>query len=200
MSRIQTTEARRRAIVEAVWRIATVEGLEGVTIRRVATEAAVSVRLVQYYFGTRDGLLLGALRALNEVGEAAALERMQRLGPDPEPRVLIGAILEELLPLDPDRRARQLVQVAYFVRLIADARLRALVVDGDAALERLVADLIRLGLAMGDVVPGVQADAESAFLVAGALGLQASVLLGQLSAEDARALIDHQVRRLFGGS
>ncbi|MER5419425.1 hypothetical protein [Streptosporangium roseum] len=41
------------------------------------------------------------------------------------------------------------------------------------------------------------AEAEAAFLVAGADGIQATVLLGQRTPEEAVALIDHQLARLF---
>ncbi|MDZ5697470.1 helix-turn-helix domain-containing protein [Chelativorans sp. M5D2P16] len=37
-------------------RVASHEGLHAVSFRAVATEAGVSLRLVQYYFGTKAGL------------------------------------------------------------------------------------------------------------------------------------------------
>ncbi|WP_197688087.1 MULTISPECIES: TetR family transcriptional regulator [unclassified Actinoplanes] len=44
--------------------------LEDATIRRVAAEAGVPARQLQYYFGTRDDLLLGALELLNRDGRS----------------------------------------------------------------------------------------------------------------------------------
>jgi AcrR family transcriptional regulator len=42
-------EQRRRQITDALLRIAGTRGLQAVTMREVAAEAGVSLRLVQYY-------------------------------------------------------------------------------------------------------------------------------------------------------
>src|SRR5437870_1208569 len=57
-------EERRREIVEAVIRITLKGGLTAATVREVAAEAGVSVRLVQYYFGSKDALLLATQQHL----------------------------------------------------------------------------------------------------------------------------------------
>ena len=49
---------RRREITDAVVRITLRGGLHSATFREIAAEAGVSVRLVQYYFGSKDQLLL----------------------------------------------------------------------------------------------------------------------------------------------
>jgi AcrR family transcriptional regulator len=192
MPRHADHEQRRRQIAEAVWRIAARTGLEGVTVRQVADEAGVPARLLQYYFGTRAQLLIGALTILNADAETRARERIEALGDDPGPRAVVRGILLELLPLDEERRARHLVHAAYFVRFLADAELGALVKDTPPALEALVAGLVRQQA--GDAV---DADAEAAFLVAGVGGLQGQMLLGQLDETAALTLVDHQLDRLF---
>lgn len=198
MPRTVDHDARRRQIAEAVWRLATTGGLEDVTLRQVATEAGVSARLLQYYFGTRDQLLLGALQILNADAEQRARERMAVLGDTPTMHALVRGVLLELLPLDEERRNRHLVYVAYFVRFLADPALAALVRETPPALEKLIADLLARGRELGEVPTHVDAAAEAAFLVAGAEGLQASALLGQHTIDQAVALIDHQLSRIFG--
>jgi AcrR family transcriptional regulator len=210
MPRQADHDQRRRQIAEAVWRLAAGTGLEGVTLRQVATEAGVSARLLQYYFGTRDELLLGALALLNADAERRAHARISALGDAPGPRALVRAVLMELLPLDDERRAQHLVHVAYFVRFLADPHLGALVRDAPPALEALVADLIQQARPTGAPSPGTEAgtatgtgagtgaEAEATFLVAATEGLQSKMLLGQLTAEQATAVIDHQLARLFG--
>ncbi|WP_067833252.1 TetR/AcrR family transcriptional regulator [Actinomadura kijaniata] len=190
-------DARRRQIAQAVWRLATRGGLEDVTLRQVAAEAGVSARLLQYYFGTRRQLLLGALEILNAEGERSARERIELLGEDPGMRAVVRGVLLELLPLDEERRNRHLVYVAYFVRFLADPDLAETVRQAPPALERLIADLLAQAQELGQVHPEVDAPAEAAFLVAGAEGLQASVLLGQHTPEQAVSLVDHQLGRLF---
>ncbi|MGN9840132.1 TetR/AcrR family transcriptional regulator [Nonomuraea sp. H19] len=190
-------DQRRRQIAEAVWRLATRGGLEDVTLRQVAAEAKVSARLLQYYFGTRDQLLLGALEILNDDAEQQARERLAMLGDAPGMHAIVRGVLLELLPLDEERHNRHLVYAAYFVRFLTDPALAKVARDAPRALENLVAGLIVQGQEFGQVPLDIDAAAEAAFLVAGADGMQSSVLLGQRSAEDAVAMIDHQLARIF---
>ncbi|WP_250006255.1 TetR/AcrR family transcriptional regulator [Actinoplanes sp. M2I2] len=182
-------DERRRHIAAAVWRIAAVGGLEDATIRRVAAEAGVPARQLQYYFGSRDDLLLGALDLLNKEGEAEAQERVAALGPAPTPRQILRSVLLEFLPLDESRRRRQLVHAAYFVRFLGDDTLRERIRDTPPELEGLIALLL----------PEDRRD-EADFLLAGAAGLQGQVLLGQMTAERAVDLIDRQLDRVFAAS
>ncbi|MFF4414240.1 TetR/AcrR family transcriptional regulator [Streptosporangium sp. NPDC001559] len=190
-------DRRRRQIAEAVWRLAVGGGLEEVTLRQVAAEAQVSARLLQYYFGTRADLLLGALKILNEDAEHRARERLALLGETPGMHAIVRGVLLELLPVDEERRTRHLVYAAYFVRFLTDPDLAGVARDAPRALEDLVAGLIAQGQATGQVPRRVDAAAEAAFLVAGAEGLQSGVLLGQRTADEAVAVIDHQLARVF---
>ncbi|MFI7108238.1 TetR/AcrR family transcriptional regulator [Nonomuraea sp. NPDC050227] len=190
-------DQRRRQIAEAVWRLATRGGLEDVTLRQVAAEAGVSARLLQYYFGTRDELLLGALEILNDDAEQRARERLAKLGEAPGMHAVVRGVLFELLPLDEERRSRHLVYAAYFVRFLTDPALAKVAQDAPRALENLVTGLLVQGQESGQVPSHIDAAAEAAFLVAGAEGMQSSVLLRQRSAEDAVAMIDHQLARVF---
>ncbi|WP_433271150.1 TetR/AcrR family transcriptional regulator [Actinosynnema sp. CS-041913] len=190
-------DLRRRHIAQAVWRLATRGGLEQVTLRQVATEAGVSARLLQYYFGTRGQLLLGALEILNTEAERRARERLTTSGEPPGTRTVVRGVLLELLPLDEERRNRHLVYAAYFVRFLTDPDLAEAAQNEPDALENLVAGLLTRGQQLSEVVQHIDPAAEAAFLVAGAEGLQAGVLLGQHTPERAVALIDHQLDRIF---
>ncbi|MFI6920720.1 TetR/AcrR family transcriptional regulator [Nonomuraea spiralis] len=197
MPKLVDHDQRRRQIAAAVWRLATRGGLEDVTLRQVAAEAEVSARLLQYYFGTRDQLLLGALKILNDDAEQRARERLALLGDAPGMHAIVRGVLLELLPLDEERRSRHLVYAAYFVRFLTDPALAEVARDAPLALESLVAGLIAQGQELGQVPQDVDAAAEAVFLLAGAEGIQSSVLLGQRSAADAVAMIDHQLARVF---
>jgi AcrR family transcriptional regulator len=197
MPRQVDQDQRRRQIAEAVWRMAARGGLEDVTLRQVAAEAGVSARLLQYYFGTRDELLLGALKILNDDAEQQARKRLAMLGDAPGMYAIVRGVLLELLPLDEERRNRHLVYAAYFVRFLTDPALAKVAHDTPRALEDLVAGLLVQGQACGQVPLNINTAAEAAFLVAGAEGMQSSVLLEQRSVEDAVAVIDHQLARIF---
>ncbi|MBP2191420.1 AcrR family transcriptional regulator [Nocardia goodfellowii] len=188
---------RRHQIAEAVWRLAGRGGLEQVTLRLVAAEAGVSARLLQYYFGTREQLLLGALEILNNDAEQQAKERMAALGEAPGMRAIVRGVLHEMLPLDEERRNRHVVYAAYFIRFLTEPALVAVARDSPPALANLVADLIIEGQRLGQVRDDTDPAAEAAFLLAGTEGLQTRVLLAQLSAERAVELIDRQLDRIF---
>ena len=189
--------ARRRQIAEAVWRLAGRGGLEDVTLRQVANEAGLSARLLQYYFGTRDELLLGALEILNADAQQRAHERITALGPAPSLREVVRGVLMELLPLDADRRAQHLVHAAYFLRFLTDPSLREAIQNAAPALEALVAGLITQAQQSGEADAKVNASSESDLLVAAAEGLQTQVLLGRRTGAEAVTLIDHQLARIF---
>ncbi|MFC8529848.1 TetR/AcrR family transcriptional regulator [Nocardia sp. NPDC057227] len=197
MPRLADHDLRRRQIAEAVWRLAARGGLEQVTLRQVAAEAGVSVRLLQYYFGTRDQMLLGALEILNADAEATAKERLAALGPDPGLRAVVRGVVLEMLPLDEERRSRHTVYAAYFVRFLTEPALAAVARDAPPALTALLTELLTHSVARGEAEARIDAGAEAALLLAAADGLQYRVLLGQLPAAEAVALLDRQLDRIF---
>jgi AcrR family transcriptional regulator len=188
---------RRRQIAEAVWRLATRGGLETVTLRQVAAEAGVPPRQLQYYFGARDKLLLGALEILNADAEQRAIERLSALGEAPDIRAVVRGVLLEMLPLDEERRNRHLVYAAYFLRFLTEPALAAVARDAAPPLDGLLATLLAQAQESGQVPADLDTTAEAAFLAAGADGLQTTVLLGQRTPEQAIALIDQQLDRVF---
>ncbi|WP_427895722.1 TetR/AcrR family transcriptional regulator [Kribbella sp. GL6] len=196
MASEENKSRRRRQIAEAVWRLAGRVGLEAVTLRQVADEAGVSMRLVQYYFGNRTALLLAALEILNEDAESTARQRIGALGNDISTRELVRAILLELLPLDEDRRRRYVVQSAYFVRFLTDPQLQEIARTADPALESLLASI--LGADPATTSDDAFADAE--LLIAFAFGLQAEMLLDQLDEPHALRLLDRILDRVLGAA
>ena len=190
MPRLGDHDQRRRQIAEAVWRIASTRGLEDVSLRKVATEAGVSLRLVQYYFGTRDDLLLGSLEILNQ-------ETCKHVPQDTTPREILRTLLLGLLPLDDDSRMRYLVHLAYFVRSLSDPVLAAAFGARTPELERLTAGLLARGQDGGAVHEDFDPVPEAELLITIVDGLRTSIITGRRSAEDAGALIDHQLNRLF---
>ncbi|MBY8864017.1 TetR family transcriptional regulator C-terminal domain-containing protein [Nocardia sp. CA2R105] len=190
-------DERRHQIAEAVWRLAIRGGLEQVTLRQVAAEAGVSARLLQYYFGTRDQLLLGALEILNTDAEQQAKHRMASLGDAPSMRAIVRGVLLEMLPLDEPRRDRHVVYAAYFVRFLTEPALGTAARATPPELENLVTDLITHAQQLGEAPHHIDASAEAVFLIAGADGLQTRLLLGQLSPEYAIDVVDQQLDRIF---
>jgi len=97
---------RRRQLIEATIRSIAAHGLSGTTVARVARRAGLSAGIVNFYFRTKDALLLATLEAVD--GEFAAREReaIERAGDDPV-RQLEAMIEVDFDPAvcDPDRIA-----------------------------------------------------------------------------------------------
>lgn len=122
--------ARRREITEAVWRLVRREGIVGVSVRNVAAEAGTSAGALRHYFATQDELLAAALtsvveRATERVGDLDGLRGREGA----------ARVLEQLLPLDDERRDEVAVYLAFLGRPLTDPGLVA-VRDEMEALSR----------------------------------------------------------------
>ncbi|MFJ9416163.1 TetR family transcriptional regulator C-terminal domain-containing protein [Streptomyces sp. NPDC101227] len=193
-------DRRRREIAEAVWRIAAGRGLESASMREVAAEAGVSLRVVQYTFGSKQRLLVEALRLLHEENDRRARARVERL-PDPaDPRAVLRTVLGEFLPLDGQRRMALRVFLAYYVRSLTDPALAEVFLHGGRPLEELVAALIRqAGARPGAAVhPGLDPEREADLLVSGVTGLGMDVLHGRRTLADVRRTVDYHLDRTLG--
>jgi AcrR family transcriptional regulator len=194
-------EERRRQIADALVRTAATRGLHATGMREVAAEAGVSLRLVQYYFGTKEELLLAAMQQLATQFSDRVLARIQGMrekGSPAGPRDVIAAILTEALPADDQSRTFTLVYTAYLALSLTDP---ALAIRPLARNSSIVGDVIAAKLqaaqADGDMASGLDADVEAISLLTMSAGLGTSVLAGQSTPGQAQAVIDYHLRRLF---
>jgi len=197
-------EQRRRQIADALVRTAATRGLHATGMREVAAEAGVSLRLVQYYFGTKEELLLSAMQQLAAQFAERGLARIRRMnetGGPARPRDVIAAILTEGLPADNERRTFTVVYAAYLALSLTDPALALspLVRNSNAVIE-VVAAQLRAAQAAGDAPAELDPDLEAFSLLAMSAGLGTSVIGGQSSAEQAQAVIDYHLCRLFPAS
>ncbi len=107
----------------AVWRVIRRDGVEGASVRAVAREAGCSTGSLRHYFPTQSELLAAAMRAVAERIDA-------RLGDFRATRDSaaghVEQVLQELLPLDAERRAENEVWLAFSARALVEPELRAL--------------------------------------------------------------------------
>src|SRR5918998_1985719 len=101
MPKIVDHEQRREELAAAVWRLASREGLEAVTLRAVAAEAGWSTGALHHYFADKEELLLFAFRTVADRVRRRLEEAETRTS---DPLELARAMLAEGLPTD---RARQ---------------------------------------------------------------------------------------------
>jgi AcrR family transcriptional regulator len=197
-------EERRRQIADALVRTAATRGLHASGMREVAAEAGVSLRLVQYYFGTKEELLLFAMQQLAAQFSDRVLARIQRMketGSPASPRDVIAAILAEGLPADDERRTFTIVYTAYLALSLTEP---ALAITPLARNSNVVIDVIaaqlRAAQAAGDTPAQLDPDLEALILMTMSAGLGTSVIGGHSSPEQAQAVIDYHLRRLFPAS
>ena len=197
-------EERRRQIADALLRTAATRGLHAVGMREVAAEAGVSLRLVQYYFGTKEELLLAAMQHLAARFAARATARFREAsgsGGPASPRDIIAAILTEALPADDERRTFTIVYTAYLALSLTDPALAiAPLVKNSSVVIDVVAAQLRASQAAGDMPVQLDPDLEAISLVTMSAGLSTSVIGGQSSVEQAQAVINYHLYRLFPGS
>jgi AcrR family transcriptional regulator len=194
-------EERRRQIADALVRTAATRGLHATGMREVAAGAGVSLRLVQYYFGTKEELLLAAMQQLAAQFSDRVLARIQRAKPagsPARPRDVIAAILTEALPADDERRTFTLVYTAYLALSLTDPALaiNPLIRNSNAVID-VVAAQLRTAQAAGDMPASLDPDLEAISLMTMSAGLGTSVLAGHSSPGQAQAVIDYHLRRLF---
>lgn len=188
-------------------RIAATRGVHNAGMREVAAEAGVSVRLIQYYFGTKEALLRFTMEYLAREFAERARARFRRpaAGPagspspaTPSPRAIIDAILAEGLPTDEDSRVFNIVYSSYAALSLTDP---AYAIDtlrhASDVVEKVVADQLTRAQQAGQMPAGLDARSEATGLLAMSAGLGTSVLGGQRSAEDAQRVLDYHLNRLL---
>ena len=194
-------EERRRQIADALLRVAVERGLHATGMREVAAEAGVSLRLVQYYFGTKEELLLAAMQHLAARFAERAMARISQLketASPVNPRDVIAAILTEALPADDERRTFTVLYTAYFALSLTDPALAiAPLVRNSSAVIDVVAAQLRAAQAAGGTPAHLDPDLEAVSLLALSAGLGQSVVGGQSSPGQAQDVIDYQLDCLF---
>ncbi|MGW0181950.1 TetR/AcrR family transcriptional regulator [Nocardia sp. NPDC003345] len=193
MPRLVDHEVRRREITDATRRVIVAGGLESVTFQTVAAEAGLSVRLVQYYFGTKREFLLATHRSVMEDAGARFAKRMAELPPGAGPREFIRAVLTELLPLDDARREEAVVLGAFNTAAIAG---RGISAEETLAAPRALVTIVAQQLERNGSSETVDLNAE--LILAAIGGLAQGMLPGQYTAETAVTLVDHLLDLMLG--
>lgn len=182
-----------RRLLDAVTALLVEEGFEGVSVRKVAARAGVSIGAVQHHFPTKDAML-------NAVMEEASEEFQRRLATripaDATAEQALRAVVHELLVLDPDGRVATVVWTQRLARAMVDPSMRDRHAQEWLELEQLIAHLLR------GVVPDQPSDwasDQAAFLLALVDGLAISQVVepDRIPAERAERLVAEALDRLL---
>jgi AcrR family transcriptional regulator len=174
MPRLVDHEERRARVAAAVWSVVSAEGLEAVTVRRVAAETGMSTSVVSHYFRARARAEAEA-RATGGGGRARAL-------------------LVTALPLDAARRTEARIWFSFLGLALVRPELAAEQRGAYRAWRAALADALR---AEG-LHPGLDAEAEAAALIAlvDGLAVQAAFEPRRLPGTRQVALLDERLTGL----
>ena len=176
-------------MADAVLNVLTADGFEGVSVRKVATVAGVSIGAVQHHFPTKDAMLSAAL---DRAGKQFQRRLTERVREDMTPGQRLAELAVTLVSAD-DRE----ISVAWLLRLARAA------VD-DATAERHRKDWgameTRLREAISAAAPDVEPHTAAIELLALLDGLAISVAVEpqRVSAKIAEAIVREHVSRLIG--
>ena len=150
---------RRRDVAEAVWRVVRRDGLEGASVRAVAGEAGLSMGSLRHYFPSQSELHVFAMRLVTDRirGRVEAL-------PAADPWHWAMSVLEQMLPMDADRRAESEVWLAFSARALVDPALGELRDEGWDLLREVCDNLVRRFADAGALAPDLDPDVEAARL------------------------------------
>lgn len=181
-------------ILDALLAVAAERGFDAVSVRTVAAAAAVSPAQVQYYFRSKQHLLLAAHERVRE-RITARLLAVPRTGPAGE---LLRSYLLTWLPLDDERRADATVWLAFTAAAVSNPELAAAVRDGDAGVLRALTALVAEAQADGSLVPDADPGEVAGLVLAVLDGLSVRALSHPRPAELVPVL-DHFLRGLRPG-
>ena len=192
-------EERRRQIAAALVDIAATRGLQAVTMREVAAQASVSLRLVQYYFSTKQELLTATWGYLAQRLSDRIISRAAAIGQGLPPRTVLAVTLGAVLPTDAASRHDALAGAAFYATALTSPGFADSAMQYPNMLERFLAAEIRKGQNAGQVPVGRDATVDAALLLALTNGLTSSVLAGQRDADAAGELLNYHLDQVFCG-
>lgn len=187
-------DAQQAALAAAVWDLVARSGLEAVSLRAVAAAAGVSMGRVQYYFATKDELLIHSLRHAHRRMEERIRHRLA--GTDGSDRAVLLAILDELLGEHPETRGAIRVHLAFAARALDDERVAAALTEGDEEILALATRVVAQARAAGRVGVDVDPERDGHALWVLARGLGTDVALYGAPVQQARLTLEHLVGRV----
>jgi AcrR family transcriptional regulator len=190
-------DERRRQIAAALVDIAATRGLKAVTMREVAAQASVSVRLVQYYFSTKQELLTATWGYIAQRLSDRIISRAAAIGTGLPPRTVLAVTLEAVLPTDEASRHDALASAAFYATALTTPGFADSAMQYPNMLERFLAKEIVKGQDAGQIPVSRDATADAALLLALTNGLTSSVLAGQRDANTAVGLLGYHLDQLF---
>ena len=188
MPKLVDHEVRRREVADAVVRLIRRDGVEAVTIRRVAAESGWAPGVLAHYFADKDALLLAAFRRVAD----AVVDRTVRQRVGGPPLSLLRWFCRNTLPLDQTRRAELQVWFAFLGHALARPALAAAQREVYRQWRQALAGILQAAADRGELAAGLDPEAEAAALAGFIDGLALQAVFDPAAFPPARqaALLD----------
>lgn len=194
MPRRTDHDERRSQIAYAVWAVIAEQGIEAVSLRRVAAEAGISLGQVQHYFVSKDALLQHACRTVIEMSASSFAARTEEAGPLERARALII----QPLPRDEESRIGTAVWQAFLTRAATDPGLRDVVLEAVVGATDLLTRLLARAQEAGDVAASIPVESTARGLFAMSYGLSQQVMIKALTLEEATSAAEAALDAAIG--
>ena len=153
-------DARRQDIARAFWTVVRRDGIDAVSVRSVATEAGTSPGALRHWFASQDELSAFSLQAVVDRVQGRLAAALPGLAPEQA----AVALLEQLLPLDEERREETAVYLAFLGRPHGPGPLRTIREAAEAASRQAVVLAVELLARAGAIAPSRDLAAEADLL------------------------------------
>lgn len=197
MPKVVDHEERRAELAAAVWRVASRDGLDAVTLRAVSAEAGWSTGALNHYFADKEALLVFAFQITAErVGRRLAVAAEVVC----EPIELVRIMLTCGLPLDAERRAEVRVWFAFLGLALTRPALARAQRDAYRTWRAMVTRALAEAQERGQVQSALDPEREAAGLVAlvDGLAVQASFEPRAIGRARQLELLDERLAQLAG--
>jgi AcrR family transcriptional regulator len=187
---------RKTEVLQAAVRVLAERGAEGTRFQDVSAASGVPVSTLQYYFGSREDLLIAAFKHASETETALLHEELAQL-PDPWDRLvrIIDRVLEGCRPEAPESGRVWIESWRYGMR---DEEMRQDVLRDYDAWRTLIAGAIRAGLDAGAFATGdPEPDAIVVLSLLDGIGLPTAIGDPAVSPDRARELMLSTLTRLL---
>jgi AcrR family transcriptional regulator len=170
------------------------EGIGAMTVRSVAAEAGTSPGALRHHFASQDQLAAFALQSVIDRITARIMAGL----PGRSGRDAAVFLLEQMLPLDDERRDEMAVYLAFLGRPPTEARLQEIRSVADADSRRAVSAALGMLADVGRLDPARDLDVETERLYAlvDGLGLHGTLWPDRYSPAHQRAVLEEYLLSL----
>lgn len=195
MPKIVNHEIRRKKVAEAAWRVIQKEGLEKASVRNISQEANMSLGAMRHYFKSQSELWIFCMQMVID----RVSERIEKLDIPSNTEQAILSFIDQVLPIDEDRRAESEVWLAFISKSLVDPELHRLRQESHDALHQLFRSLIEALIEQKLASPDLDLDIETMRLHAliDGFAIHGITQKGKITAKEMKKVICHHMKSLI---